>query len=261
MSVMWVDAGVLSVMWVDAGVPFVMWVDAGLMSVMCVDAGALSVMWIRVSQVHVRIALCVGHGTTNYTCACRDGYFGRNCEKWICATLYREVNNYNLCGVFTSSGVCVGKIANGELCQCPDTHWGPMCNLPTQGENKTLALCQRQKQLFSTTVKLINESDVTDSSISLLRTLTNISHLKSVLHEMNLSYLPVRTCTSDGSFAASQCDVSIDDLATWKCYCADTETGVALCKVTIGSRTSSNRSCECDCEYWQCIQWKLVDNA
>ncbi|XP_046582680.1 sushi, nidogen and EGF-like domain-containing protein 1 isoform X2 [Haliotis rubra] len=203
--------------------------------------------------------VCGGHGTTNYTCTCIDGYFGKNCEKSVCTTLYRALNNFNLCGVFTSSGVCIGKIANGELCQCPDTHWGPLCNLPTQGENKTLTLCQRQKQLFSTTVKLINDSDFTDNSISLLRTLTDISRLKSVLHEMNLSYLPVRTCTSDGSFAASQCDVSIDDLATWKCYC--TETGVALCKVTIGSRTSSNRSCECDCEYWQCIQWKLVDNA
>ncbi|XP_067662161.1 delta-like protein B isoform X1 [Haliotis asinina] len=202
---------------------------------------------------------CVGHGTTNYTCTCRDGYYGKNCEKWVCTTLYTKLNNFNLCGVFTSAGVCTGKIANGELCRCPDTHWGPLCNLPTLGQNKTLTLCQRQMQLYSTTVRLINESDFRDNSISLLRTLTDISQLKSVLHEMNLSYLHLRTCTSDGSFATSQCDVSIDDLATWKCYCAHTQTGEALCKVTIGSRAPSNRSCECGCEYCQGIKWKSIN--
>lgn len=45
----------------------------------------------------------------------------------VCAKLREAASNLDLCTVFGSAAPCVGDIAGGEICQCPSTHNGVLC--------------------------------------------------------------------------------------------------------------------------------------
>ncbi|XP_071097100.1 uncharacterized protein [Haliotis cracherodii] len=151
----------------------------------------------------------------------------------LCTVLSALAGMPDICTLNTPLGKCVGNVDNGDLCQCPESRAGPLCYLQVVGAKKNLSLCERQQELHTTTVRVLNTTDNnTDKSIVQFRAFIDLDALKSAMHAMNLSYLHERTCLPDGMFTPPQCDVSIDDLATRRCYCVESGTGDVVHEVT-----------------------------
>lgn len=91
----------------------------------------------------------------------------------------------------------------------------------------SLTDCQRQQRLQSYIIYMLNTTDMRNATLNNLRSIIDTNKMKSLLRNSGNQVLHQRECTGQG-FSAVQCEVSMDNLNSRQCYCADTRTGEIL---------------------------------
>ncbi|XP_071097116.1 uncharacterized protein [Haliotis cracherodii] len=169
---------------------------------------------------------CVVGPNGKPSCICPRGYYGSTCENSVCAKLKEAASNLDLCTLFGAAATCVGDIAGGEICQCPSTRNGVLCE-DAGAPGVSLTDCQRQQRLQSYIIYMLNTTDMRNATLNSLRTIIDANKMKSLLRNSSNQVLHPWECTGQG-FSEVQCEVSMDNLNSRQCYCADTRTGEIL---------------------------------
>ncbi|XP_048244920.1 uncharacterized protein LOC124117390 isoform X3 [Haliotis rufescens] len=169
---------------------------------------------------------CVVGPNGKPSCICPRGYYGSTCENSVCAKLKEAASNLDLCTLFGSTAPCVGDIAGGEICQCPSTRNGVLCE-DAGAPGVSLTDCQHQQRLQSYIIYMLNTTDMRNATLNSLRTIIDTNKMKSLLRNSSNQVLHQWECTGQG-FSSVQCEVSMDNLNSRQCYCANTRTGEIL---------------------------------